>query len=71
VIEAHLLLPTELLGRLKRFQLCHRDGYHGYFATMAIVEFWAIIRGVVDSGYRVDITPGSSYRVMARKEPNV
>jgi hypothetical protein len=67
--EIHFVVPSEVINRLsQRFALRHKSGHHGYFGTLTENELWAIVRSLVNSGYRVDIKPGVVIKLMARKE---
>jgi len=67
--KIHLLVPAEVINKLsERFILTHEDGYHGYFATVMDNEMWSVVRSLVTNGYRVDITPGETVKILARKE---
>ena len=66
--EIHLKVPTEVLNKLsQRFILNHKHGHQGYFGNVTENELWSIVRSLVNSGYRVDITPGDTIKLMARK----
>ena len=68
MIEVHLLVPTSVITALARFSPRHKDGHHGYFAAFTPKEFWDLVRSLSDSGHRIDVTPGMTYRLVARKE---
>ena len=68
MIDVHLLLPPNVVeGLLNRFHIYHRDGYQGYFGALIFSEIMSLVATLLDNDYRVDVTPGVTYKIMARK----
>lgn len=66
--QMHLLVPSEVIKKLsERFVLTHKHGAHGYFVVLTENELWGVVKSLVDSGYRVDISPGEVIKLIARR----
>ena len=69
MIDVHFLIPPFAVNTLlSRFHIYHKDGHQGYFGALIFSEIMAVISCLIDNGYRVDIRPGETYRMVARKE---
>ena len=69
MINVQFILPPKVIKALaKRIPLTHKNGQHGYFADVSIEEFWNVAYRLVTSGYRIDIKPGATVVLQARKE---
>ena len=67
MIEVHFLVPSKVVEKLSPLsRLRHKDGVHGYFADLSIEEFWTVVRSLVEGGYRIDVTPGATYKLVSR-----
>jgi len=68
MIEVHFIVPSEVTSKLSsRFSFRHKNGFAGYFVSITRSELWSIAMSLVDSGYRIDIKPGDTIRLMAKE----
>jgi hypothetical protein len=67
-IDVHFMVPPVVIDSLlDRFLIVHRDGHQGYFGSFIESEIITIVRILLGNDYRVDIKPGNTWKLVARK----